>query len=74
MGSKPGSNAQTTLNGCAQTWQVTQKVKTCELFYTSIRNLTPEQATAKCATTPIKAQLKQLQAPLPTTAVPAPHL
>jgi hypothetical protein len=53
---------------------VTQKVKTCELFYTSIRNLTPEQAVAKCATTPIKAQLKQLQAPLPATAVPAPHL
>ncbi|KHA73600.1 hypothetical protein NZ35_08920 [Pseudomonas chlororaphis] len=74
MGSKPGSNPQTTLTGCTQTWQVTQKVKTCELFYTSIRNLTPEQATAKCSTTPIKAQLKQLQAPLPATAVPAPHL
>jgi hypothetical protein len=74
MGSKPGSDAQATLNSCTQTWQVTQKVKTCELFYTSIRNLTPEQAVAKCATTPIKAQLKQLQAPLPATAVPAPHL
>ncbi|WP_454565510.1 hypothetical protein [Pseudomonas sp. AIG] len=74
MGSKPGSDAQTTLNSCTQTWQVTQKVKTCELFYTSIRNLTPEQATAKCATTPIKTQLKQLQAPLPATAIPAPHL
>ena len=74
MGSKPGSNPQTTLTGCTQTWQVTQKVKTCELFYTSIRNLPPEQAVAKCATTPIKAQLKQLQAPLPATSVPAPHL
>jgi hypothetical protein len=74
MGSKPGSDAQATLNSCTQTWQVTQKVKTCELFYTSIRNLTPEQAVAKCATTSIKAQLKQLQAPLPATAVPAPHL
>jgi hypothetical protein len=74
MGSKPGSDAQTTLNSCTQTWQVTQKLKTCELFYTSIRNLTPEQAVAKCATTPIKAQLKQLQAPLPATTVPAPHL
>jgi hypothetical protein len=74
MGSKPGSDAQATLNSCTQTWQVTQKVKTCELFYTSIRNLTPDQAVAKCATTPIKAQLKQLQAPLPATAVPAPHL
>jgi hypothetical protein len=74
MGSKPGSDPQPTLNSCTQTWQVTQKVKTCELFYTSIRNLTPEQATAKCATTPIKAQLKQLQAPLPAAAIPAPHL
>ncbi|QKV62519.1 hypothetical protein HUW52_06360 [Pseudomonas sp. 43A] len=74
MGSKPGSDAQTTLSSCTQTWQVTQKVKTCELFYTSIRNLTPEQAAAKCATTAIKSQLKQLKAPLPATAIPAPHL
>jgi len=74
MGSKPGSDPQTTLTRCTQTWQVTQKVKTCELFYTSIRNLPPEQAAAKCATTPIKTQLQQLQAPLPATAVPAPHL
>jgi hypothetical protein len=74
MGSKPGSDAQTTLSSCTQTWQVTQKVKTCELFYTSIRNLPPEQAAAKCATTAIKSQLKQLKAPLPATAIPAPHL
>lgn len=74
MGSKPGSNAQTTLNTCTQTWQVTQKVKTCELFYTSIRDLTAEQAAAKCATAPIKTQLQQLKAPLPATAIPAPHL
>ncbi|VVN05596.1 hypothetical protein PS619_03551 [Pseudomonas fluorescens] len=74
MGSKPGSDAQATLNSCTQTWQVTQKVKTCELFYTSIRNLTPEQAAAKCTTTAIKSQLKQLKAPLPAAAIPAPHL
>ncbi|MFG6205662.1 hypothetical protein [Pseudomonas retamae] len=74
MGSKPGSNAQATLNTCTQTWQVTQKVKTCELFYTSIRNLTPEQAAMQCATPPVKAQLQQLKAPLPATAIPAPHL
>lgn len=74
MGNKPGSNAQTTLNTCTQTWQVTQKVKTCELFYTSIRDLTAEQAAAKCATAPIKTQLQQLKAPLPATAIPAPHL
>jgi hypothetical protein len=74
MGSKPGSDAQTTLTNCTQTWQVTQKIKTCELFYTSIRNLTAEQAADKCATPPIKAQLQQLKSALPATAIPAPHL
>ena len=74
MGSKPGSDPAAQLKSCTQTWQVTQKEKTCELFYTSIRNLTPEQAEAKCATTPIKAQLQQLQAPAPATAIPAPAL
>ncbi|ANH99999.1 hypothetical protein A8L59_22125 [Pseudomonas koreensis] len=74
MGSKPGTDPKTLLNSCTQTWQVTQKVKTCELFYTSIRNLTPAQAAAKCSTTPVKAQLQQLQGELPATAVPAPHL
>ncbi|WP_025109375.1 hypothetical protein [Pseudomonas sp. H1h] len=74
MGSQPGTDPKTLLNSCTQTWQVTQKVKTCELFYTSIRNLTPEQAAAKCSTTPIKAQLQQLKGELPATAVPAPHL
>lgn len=74
MGSKPGTDAKALLNSCTQTWQVTQKGKTCELFYTSIRNLTPAQAAAKCSTTPIKAQLQQLQGELPATAVPAPHL
>ena len=74
MGSQPGSDAQSTLSTCTQTWQVTQKVKTCELFYTSIRNLTPEQAATQCATPPVKAQLQQLKAPLPATAAPAPHL
>jgi len=74
MGSTPGSDPAAQLKSCTQTWQVTQKEKTCELFYTSIRNLTPEQAEAKCATTPIKAQLQQLQAPAPATAIPAPAL
>jgi hypothetical protein len=74
MGSKPGTDPKTLLNSCTQTWQVTQKIKTCELFYTSIRNLTPAQAAAKCSTTPVKAQLQQLQGELPATAVPAPHL
>jgi hypothetical protein len=74
MGSKPGSEPKPLLNSCTQTWQVTQEVKTCELFYTSIRNLSAEQATAKCTTAPIKAELQQLQSPLPGAAVPAPHL
>jgi hypothetical protein len=74
MGSKRGSDAQKTHHDCTQTWQVTQKVKTCELFYTSIRDLTPEQAAAKCATAPIKTQLQQLKAPLPAPTVAAPHI
>lgn len=74
MGSKPGSDPSAQLKSCTQTWQVTQKAKTCELFYTSIRNLTPADAGAKCATPPVKSQLQQLQAPAPAPAVPAPHL
>ena len=72
MGSKPGTDPQVQLKSCTQTWQVTQKEKTCELFYTSIRDLTPEQAAAKCATPPIQSQLKQLKAPV--TEIPAPQL
>jgi len=74
MGRDLDSNPDIELRSCTQTWQVAQAEKTCELFYTSIRNLTPGQATAKCATTPIKAQLKQLKVPAPATAIPAPHL
>ncbi|MFJ2366945.1 hypothetical protein ACIPIN_25180 [Pseudomonas sp. NPDC087697] len=72
MGSKPSSDPSTQLNTCTQTWQVTQKEKTCELFYTSIRNLTPEQAAAKCSTPDIKPQLDQLKVPAPALA--ATHL
>lgn len=74
MGSKPGTDPTVQLKSCTQTWQVTQKEKTCELFYTSIRNLTPEQAVAKCATTTVKSQLKQLKSPPLATSAPAPHL
>lgn len=72
MGSKPGSDPSAQLNTCTQTWQVAQKEQTCELFYTSIRNLTPEQATAKCSTADIKPQLDQLKVPAPALA--ASHL
>jgi len=73
MGQKPASDANVLLKACLNTWQVTRKEQTCELFYTSVRHLTPEQANAKCATAPIKAQLKQLKnaAPAPTVIAPA---
>ena len=74
MGSKPGTDPTAQLKSCTQTWQVTQKEKTCELFYTSIRNLTPEQAVAKCSTAPVKSELKQLQTPALMTSASAPHL
>lgn len=70
MGSKPGSDPQVTLNQCTQTWQVTQKNKTCELFYTSIRKTSSSDAATQCASTPIKAQLQQLKEPLPPPAAP----
>jgi hypothetical protein len=50
MGQNPSADPQQTLNSCTQKWQVTDQVQTCELFYTSIRNLTPPQAQAKCTT------------------------
>ena len=71
MGREPDSNPDIELRTCTQTWQVAQAEKTCQLFYTSIRDLTPAQAAAKCASAPIKAQLKQLKVPTPATAVPA---
>lgn len=74
MGRQPDSNADVELKTCTQTWQVAEKEKTCELFYTSIRNLTPGQAAAKCSTAAIQLQLKQLKAPAPATALPAPPL
>ncbi|KAF1010298.1 MAG: hypothetical protein GAK32_01578 [Pseudomonas fluorescens] len=69
MGQKPGSDANVQLKACINTWQVTRKEQTCELFYTSIRNLTPEQANAKCASPAIKNQLKQLRNALPAPLV-----
>ncbi|VVQ03866.1 hypothetical protein [Pseudomonas fluorescens] len=74
MGSQPGSDPNVQLKSCTQTWQVTRKEKTCELFYTSIRNLKPEQAVAKCATPTIKSQLTQLKVPAPVGANSAPNL
>jgi len=74
MGSKPGIDPKTLLNSCTQTWQVTQKAKTCELFYTTIRNETVAQADKTCSTSPVKSQLQELKSPLPDMAAPAAHL
>lgn len=49
MGRSPGAEPTQTLNACTQKWLVTEQARTCELFYTSIRDLTPAQAQAKCA-------------------------
>jgi hypothetical protein len=68
MGSKPDTDPTQQLNQCTQTWQVTQKEKTCELFYTSIRKLTPAEAVTKCAAPAIKSQLQQLKVPMPLPA------
>ncbi|POA28851.1 MULTISPECIES: hypothetical protein [unclassified Pseudomonas] len=68
MGSKPAGDPSTQLNTCTQTWQVAQKEKTCELFYASIRNLTPKQAADKCSAPDIKPQLDQLKVPAPALA------
>jgi hypothetical protein len=48
MGRQPTRDAQQLLSTCTQKWQVTDKLQTCELFFTSVRNLKPEQAQAKC--------------------------
>ncbi|ULT71719.1 hypothetical protein [Pseudomonas sp. BC42] len=74
MGSKPGTDPSTLLSSCTQTWQVTQKEQTCELFYTSVRKLTEQQAAAKCTSAPVKTQLNQLKAPAPAPSTEVPHL
>ena len=74
MGSKPGSDPKKQLDSCTQTWQVTQKVETCEMFYTSIRKLDEQQAAAKCTSAPVKSQLQQLKSPAPAPSTEVPHL
>lgn len=74
MGQKPASDPNVLLKGCMNTWQVTRKEQTCELFYTSIRELSGDQAREKCATVTMRTQLKRLKSPLPEASVPAPAL
>ncbi|WP_434701207.1 hypothetical protein [Pseudomonas sp. D1-36] len=68
MGSKPGTDPSALLSQCTQTWQVTQKEQTCELFYTSVRKLSEVDADKKCETPPVKSQLQQLKVPMPLPA------
>ncbi|WP_455824667.1 hypothetical protein [Pseudomonas graminis] len=74
MGQKPASDPNVLLKACMNTWQVTRKEQTCELFYTSVRNLSPQEANAHCATPTVKAQLKQLKNAAPSPVTPAPAL
>ena len=64
MGRNPQADAKLTLEACTGKWQVTQKKQTCELFYRTIRELTPEQATAKCNSGPVTRSLRDLRKPL----------
>ncbi|KAF1024469.1 MAG: hypothetical protein GAK37_03106 [Pseudomonas sp.] len=74
MGQKPTGDANVQLKACMNTWQVTRKEQTCELFYTTVRNLSPEQANAKCAQPAIKNQLKQLKSAPPEPLAEPPEL
>jgi len=65
MGQTPGTNSAALLKQCTTRWQVTDKVTTCKLFFTSIRKMTADQAAAKCRTGNVSRQIKQLQKPLP---------
>ena len=64
MGRNPQADAKLTLDACSTKWQVTQKKQTCELFYRTIRNMTPEQAAAKCNTGAVTRSLRDLRKPL----------
>jgi hypothetical protein len=65
MGQKPTNDPAALLKQCSTNWQVTHKVETCTLFFTTVRNMTPDQAAAKCRTGEVSRQIKQLQKPLP---------
>lgn len=64
VGSNTNADPQATLEACTQKWQVTAKKQTCELFYRTIREMTPEQASAKCNTGAVKRELRELQKPV----------
>jgi hypothetical protein len=64
MGRNPQADAKLTLQACTGKWQVTQKKQTCELFYRSIRKMTPDQAAAKCNTGVVTRSLRDLRKPV----------
>jgi hypothetical protein len=60
MGSNHNADPKATLDACTRKWQVTAKKQTCELFFSSVRNMTAMQARAQCATGPIARALRSL--------------
>lgn len=63
MGRNHKADAKATLDACTRKWQVTAKKQTCELFYSSVRNMTAAQAKTKCATGPVNRTLRRLDEP-----------
>lgn len=64
MGRNPQAEPKMTLDACSNKWQVTQKKQTCELFFRTVRNYTPEQAAAKCNTGEMTRSLRDLSKPV----------
>lgn len=64
MGRNPQAEPKMTLDACSNKWQVTQKKQTCELFFRTVRNYTPEQAAAKCNTGEMTRSLRDLSKPI----------
>ncbi|WP_166363854.1 hypothetical protein [Pseudomonas akapageensis] len=71
MGRNHNADPKATLDACTHKWQVTSKKQTCELFFSSIRNMTAAQAKSRCATGPMTRTLRDLQK---TSVQPAPGL
>lgn len=60
MGRNPKADASATLGACTQKWQVKEKKHTCGLFFRTERQMTPEQAHAKCNTGVMTRALRSL--------------
>nr|WP_314616215.1 hypothetical protein [uncultured Pseudomonas sp.] len=64
MGRNQQADARSTLQACSDKWQVAQKKQTCELFFRTVRQYTPEQAAAKCNSGGVKRSLMDLRKPV----------